>query len=260
MYNSANIPPNAYPRYTPSTHNYTPSLAPAVSIRARSIHSSTNGPGIIAPKPEEPPDPSLEALTKSGLTPAQAYQAQIYRNATPSSLPAVESDDGRLGIDFAAESNSSDQSTDDSSELPWARKEPTHTMSSLPQRGSTTSIPSNRYSNASSTNPSLHVDTASAQSVRSSVASNSPSSFSLAEFNNSLSTETATTTTLVGSSTGRRSSESAHVHRLNGSARRDKSAQDRSMSMSAATNSMRAVLASRVPIPGLPEGASSIVI
>ncbi|KAJ3890723.1 CNH domain-containing protein [Lentinula edodes] len=162
-YNSSNIPPNAYPRYTPSSYNYTPSLAPpSVSIRARSIHSSTNGPGIIAPKPEEPPDPSLEALTKSGLTPAQAYQAQIYRNSTPSSLPAVESDDGRLGIDFAAESNSSDQSTDDSSELPWARKE-------SPQ----------------------------------------------------------------------------------------KSAQDRSMSMSAATNSMRAVLASRVPIPGLPEGRHS---
>ncbi|KAJ3852453.1 CNH domain-containing protein [Lentinula lateritia] len=167
-YNSSNIPPNAYPRYTPSSYNYTPSLAPpSVSIRARSIHSSTNGPGIIAPKPEEPPDPSLEALTKSGLTPAQAYQAQIYRNSTPSSLPAVESDDGRLGIDFAAESNSSDQSTDDSSELPWARNE-------------------------------------------------SPRN-----------------------------------------ARREKSAQDRSMSMSAATNSMRAVLASRVPIPGLPEGRHS---
>lgn len=275
-YNSSNIPPNAYPRYTPSSYNYTPSLAPpSVSIRARSIHSSTNGPGIIAPKPEEPPDPSLEALTKSGLTPAQAYQAQIYRNSTPSSLPAVESDDGRLGIDFAAESNSSDQSTDDSSELPWARKESpreppsiylnvsiskrhTGTMSSLPQRNSTANISHNRHSHAS-TNHSLHVDTASAQSIRSSVASTSPSSFSLAD-NNSLSMETATTSTFVGTSTGRRSSESAHIHRVTGNARREKSAQDRSMSMSAATNSMRAVLASRVPIPGLPEGASLMVI
>ncbi|KAJ3918757.1 CNH domain-containing protein [Lentinula edodes] len=255
-YNSSNIPPNAYPRYTPSSYNYTPSLAPpSVSIRARSIHSSTNGPGIIAPKPEEPPDPSLEALTKSGLTPAQAYQAQIYRNSTPSSLPAVESDDGRLGIDFAAESNSSDQSTDDSSELPWARKESPRTMSSLPQRNSTTNISHNRHSHAS-TNHSLHVDTASAQSIRSSVASTSPSSFSLVD-NNSLSMETATTSTLVGTSTGRRSSESAHIHRVTGNARREKSAQDRSMSMSAATNSMRAVLASRVPIPGLPEGRHS---
>ncbi|KAJ3865844.1 CNH domain-containing protein [Lentinula novae-zelandiae] len=217
--------------------------------------SLTNGPGIIAPKPEEPPDPSLEALTKSGLTPAQAYQAQIYRNSTPSSLPAVESDDGRLGIDFAAESNSSDQSTDDSSELPWARKESPRTMSSLPQRNSTANISHNRHSHAS-TNHSLHVDTASAQSIRSSVASTSPSSFSLAD-NNSLSMETATTSTLVGTSTGRRSSESAHIHRVTGNARREKSAQDRSMSMSAATNSMRAVLASRVPIPGLPEGRHS---
>ncbi|KAE9398547.1 CNH-domain-containing protein [Gymnopus androsaceus JB14] len=234
----SNIPPNAYQRYTHSAYNYAPSLAPpSISARARSIHSNTNGLGIIAPKPEEPPDPSLEALTKSGLTPAQAYQAQIYRNTTPSSLPAVDNDDGRLGIDFAAEqSNSSDQSTDDSSELPWARNESTP---SAP--------PNNRYSNAS-TNPSLHVDTASAQSIRSSVASTSPSSFTLGDYNNSV--ETATSSTVVGA--GRRSSESAHLPRLAGSTRRDRSNQDRSMSMSAATTSMRAVLASRVP--GAPEG------
>lgn len=132
LHNPSNIPPNAYQRYTPSSYGYTPSLAPpSVSAQARSIHSNTNGLGIIAPKPEEPPDPSLEALTKSGLTPAQAYQAQIYRNTTPSSLPSVASDDGRLGLDFAAEqSNSSDQGTDDSSELPWARNNSTRAFSS----------------------------------------------------------------------------------------------------------------------------------
>lgn len=125
--NPSNIPPNSYQRYTSSQYHYAPSLAPpSISAGARSIHSHTNGLGIIAPKPEEPPDPSLEALTKSGLTPAQAYQAQVYRNTTPSSLPPVENDDGRLGIDFAGEqSNSSDQSTDDSSELPWAKNNPT---------------------------------------------------------------------------------------------------------------------------------------
>ncbi|KIK61684.1 hypothetical protein GYMLUDRAFT_73193 [Collybiopsis luxurians FD-317 M1] len=245
---SYNIPPNAYQRYNPPPYNnYPASLAPpSVSARARSIHSSTHSQGIIAPKPEEPPDPSLEALTKSGLTPAQAYQAQVYRNTMPNSLPPVESDDGKLNIEFAGESNSSDQGTDDSSELPWARKESIPTA----QRDSTASLPNPRYSNAS-TNPSLHVDTVSAQSIRSSVASTSPSSFSMADYN-SVSTETAATTVAAG----RRSSESAHVpgRLAGGSNRREKSTQDRSMSMSAATNSMRAVLASRVPIPGLPEG------
>ncbi|KAF9071584.1 CNH domain-containing protein [Rhodocollybia butyracea] len=221
LYNSSNIPPNAYQRYTPSPYSHTPSLAPpSVNARARSVHSGANGA-------------------------AQAYQAQIYRNNVPNSLPQLNNDDGKLGIDFNTETNS-DQSTDDSSELPWAR---TESASPTPQRDSGASFPPNRYSNVSS-NPSLHVDTASAHSVRSSVASTSPSAFSFADYN-SLSTETAATSTMAG----RRSSESAHFPRLAGTNRREKSNQDRSMSMSSATNSsMRAVLASRVPISGLPDG------
>ena len=70
--------PQAYPQ---RQYGYASSLAPpSVVSRARSIGSA---PGVIAPLPEEPPDPSLEALTRSGLTPAQAYQAQVYMNNAP---------------------------------------------------------------------------------------------------------------------------------------------------------------------------------
>ena len=93
---------------------------------------------MIVPQPEQPPDASLEALTRQGLTPAQAYQAQVYLNSpagqqsnwnpyraaspTPpsssspanvpsqhtepdSSLPRIEGDDGGLAIDFEGDSS-----------------------------------------------------------------------------------------------------------------------------------------------------------
>ena len=64
-------------------YGYAHSLAPpSVVSRARSIGSS---PGIIAPLPEEPPDPALEQFTQAGLTPAQAYQAQV--NLSNGGLP-----------------------------------------------------------------------------------------------------------------------------------------------------------------------------
>nr|VWO95578.1 Galactoside O-acetyltransferase LacA [Ganoderma boninense] len=70
--------PQAYGR---QQYGYAASLAPpSVTSRARSIGSS---PGVIAPLPEETPDPSLDALTQTGLTPAQAYQAQVYRSSGP---------------------------------------------------------------------------------------------------------------------------------------------------------------------------------
>lgn len=97
--------------------------------------------GVIVPLPEEPPDPNLDALTRSGLTPAQAYQAQVYLNGPqryqPSPMPpsrtpdpprlGIPVDSSRLNVDF---SNLSDAGTDDSSELPWARKGPSE--STLP--------------------------------------------------------------------------------------------------------------------------------
>ncbi|KAI0263496.1 hypothetical protein BC834DRAFT_316769, partial [Gloeopeniophorella convolvens] len=45
-----------------------------------SVTSSPLSPGVVVPPPDDPPDPSLEALTRQGLTPAQAYQAQVYHN------------------------------------------------------------------------------------------------------------------------------------------------------------------------------------
>jgi hypothetical protein len=43
--------------------------------------SAPHAPGIIVPRADDPHDASLEALTQAGLTPAQAYQAQIYLNS-----------------------------------------------------------------------------------------------------------------------------------------------------------------------------------
>ncbi|EIN09591.1 CNH-domain-containing protein [Punctularia strigosozonata HHB-11173 SS5] len=74
-------PQNAYP---------SPSLAPpAASGRARSMVSqSGQHAGIISPRPEaDPPDPALEVLTKQGMTPAQAYQYQVYMNNNPGQHP-----------------------------------------------------------------------------------------------------------------------------------------------------------------------------
>ncbi|EJF59044.1 CNH-domain-containing protein [Dichomitus squalens LYAD-421 SS1] len=87
--NSSPSPPNPVsqqqgyqpPAYSQHQYGYAGSLAPpSIASRARSIGSA---PGVIAPLPEEPPDPALEALTRSGLTPAQAYQAQVYMNNGP---------------------------------------------------------------------------------------------------------------------------------------------------------------------------------
>ncbi|KAF9006045.1 hypothetical protein BDQ17DRAFT_327221 [Cyathus striatus] len=145
-----------------SSHPYTPSLAPpSLPSRTRSILSNSNSSGVIVPQPKEPPD-----TIHPGLTPAQAYQAQVYQNnpppppdrtpyRTPTALSdrnsypqsqnglsgrphdpprlgiSLERDDGRLGIDFGANSgSSSDQGTDEgSTELPWARHDRTVTAS-----------------------------------------------------------------------------------------------------------------------------------
>ena len=80
--NSVSPPQGYQPQpYARPQYGYASSLAPpSVTSRARSIGSS---PGIIAPLPEEPSDPSLDVLTQAGLTPAQAYQAQVYMNNGP---------------------------------------------------------------------------------------------------------------------------------------------------------------------------------
>ena len=133
--------------------SYGGSLAPpSVHSRARSLASAPYATGAVPQRADDLPDPNLEALTRSGLTPAQAYQAQVYLNSPASqqgwngldSLPPgtlrqeclpeqsivtrstvnvpslglnLDGGDGGLGIDFIGSS----PSDDGSSELPWAR-------------------------------------------------------------------------------------------------------------------------------------------
>ncbi|OBZ74240.1 Rho1 guanine nucleotide exchange factor 1 [Grifola frondosa] len=100
----------------PSQYSSAPLAPPAVSTHARSVGSSA---GVIAPPPADPPDANLEALTRAGLTPAQAYQVQVYRNspasgpAMPDAMPDaphiglnIDADDGRLGIEFVGDGSS----------------------------------------------------------------------------------------------------------------------------------------------------------
>jgi len=74
-------------RYLSNSHqqyhqpSYGGSLAPpSVHSRARSLASAPYATGAVPQRADDFPDPNLEALTRSGLTPAQAYQAQVYRN------------------------------------------------------------------------------------------------------------------------------------------------------------------------------------
>ena len=72
------------------------------------VGSLRNVRGIIFPKPEDPPDPSL---VRSGLTPAQAYQAQINLHSVSPPLPqngrlCVSVDDvPRIGVQIESDLN-----------------------------------------------------------------------------------------------------------------------------------------------------------
>ncbi|PPQ91478.1 hypothetical protein CVT25_013735 [Psilocybe cyanescens] len=233
----------AFPPYVTPHQPYQPSLAPPPHqslSRGRSINSNSSEyigsyPNDLSPQP--------------GLTPAQAYQAQIYTNgpnpsqspwdgpsrlsaapshrsiAPPHELPRIgislEHDDGRLGVDFS----SGDQDDSSSgSELPWARSEP-----AIPMQQNTLSRQHLRQPSTSDpVHPvvPLHVDTF---SPRSSIATASPSPSSGAD-------HSAVSTTLVDHNTNRRSSDSARTmpkFNNNNNQRRDRTSQDRSMSMSA---------------------------
>ncbi|PCH36385.1 CNH-domain-containing protein [Wolfiporia cocos MD-104 SS10] len=224
--------------------------------RARSIAST---PGVIAPQPEQPLDPSLEALTRAGLTPAQAYQAQVYMNSPmahyppqppPPDLPrlgvSLETDDGRLGLDFGANNGTpSEASTEGSSSdllLSRRRSKPSSVHSRLSVASSY--LPSPEMTTFPTISPSsrpypLQVDTG--MSSTSMGGSSSP----------------ASSTMVDPSSVGRRSSESSKT--LPGppqAIRKDRrgSNGDRSRSMSATmTPQYRALLeAGRVPAPRPP--------
>ncbi|KAH7927342.1 CNH-domain-containing protein [Leucogyrophana mollusca] len=289
------LPPQQYNQYT-RPHTLAP---PASHGRARSVVSSPHAAGIIAPKPEEPPDASLEALTRAGLTPAQAYQAQVYLNSPaakqsdwnnapnppqnggphhrlPNDIPRVgvniEPDMSRLSIDFGDDDHGPDEA---SSELPWAQSRDTP-MAPVPQsiqqgqqhqhrQPSPLSIASDQSHpppSSISTRPyPLQLDTA-VMSTRSSLISTSPVSSTLVD--HSVATTSCRSSTLIDHSvatTSRRSSDSARTMPGGPGYRRDRTTQDRSMSMSAASSSMRTVLdaRSRPPIPhmNVAEGRNS---
>lgn len=151
-------PPHGSPQPPPAQSYYPsyaypqPSLAPPTTNRARSVISNQQPAGIISPKPmpDETSDPALDALVRSGMTPAQAYQYQVYMNSPQSrnSLPNpnvpdvdrhspvrhsipngdipqlgvnIDYDNGRLNLDFTGNGSSpSDDADGSSSELPWA--------------------------------------------------------------------------------------------------------------------------------------------
>ena len=129
-----------YPHPHPRPHRPRTLAPPSLHARAPSVVSAPITSAIISPKPEDPPDAALEALTSSGLTPAQAYQAQVYRtNPSPQNdtlpcpseevprLGLIDPDIGSLNIDFGTD----EQPTDDPpSELPWAHTSE-HTRGSL---------------------------------------------------------------------------------------------------------------------------------
>ncbi|KAG9312999.1 CNH-domain-containing protein [Chiua virens] len=231
---------------------------PTLHGRAPSVVSAPITSAIIPPQPEDPPDASLDALTTSGLTPAQAYQAQVYRsnppqNGSPSHsshsghlprLDLIDPDIGRLNIDFGADEQSTSES---SSELPWAHTSEhtpvppfpqTHHLQQPHHRQSSPLSVRSDYS-GSSRHHHLQLDTALMVGSRSSLANSSPVSITVAEHAIGL------------AATSRRSSDSTRT--VPGPHfRRDRITQDRSLSISSTSNSMRTVLDNR-PRPPIPQ-------
>ena len=140
----------------PYQNNYQASLSPPQTIgRARSMNSVPYSSQPIHQVQET--DPSLEIHTRGGLTPAQAYQQQVYmaggrqpsttnpnrrsyhpshnsisgtsahsQNGTLPDIPKVNLDlgaDGNLGLNFGVDTTSP-MTAVSSSELPWVSGEP----------------------------------------------------------------------------------------------------------------------------------------
>jgi RHO1 GDP-GTP exchange protein 1/2 len=130
-----------------------PSFGPLPTSHSRSTSIASSVYSFASPRahPEKPPD---EPVTRTGLTPAQAYQRQVYLNdpqafqrlrlesspsptpivpvsngaqshprveAMPKAIPKTTSDSDNPGLDLAAESSRSSLDSDGHSELPWAR-------------------------------------------------------------------------------------------------------------------------------------------
>ena len=249
--------------------------APSIASRARSVGRS---PGVIAPTPEEPVDPSLEALTKQGLTPAQAYQAQIYmktpmgqshsklesrpedRRSAPNGLPQIPldllPDDGKLDIDFLGDVTAN-MSLNGHYGSNYAQSQPRPHPDSVRSRLSASSsifapIPEQPIASTSSRPYTLQVDTA----VNATGTSVSPASSTAIDPSPSGYYSTPPSSSVPSA---RRSSDSSRT--LPGQfSKRERASQDRSRSMSAAiTPQVRAMLENgrvpRPPVPSLPPSA-----
>ncbi|TFK74994.1 CNH-domain-containing protein [Pluteus cervinus] len=244
------IPQNAFPQNAPGTYNLpgqplngqNPALA-----RTRSMASNPQTSGGFRPPLDEPPDrmangfqppdfSSFQPHSASGQlngsngpqtdwnrhrNPPSAADRHSYPQNGPSARPldpprlgvTLEHEDGRLGIDLTGNGsgNSSDQGTDeDSSELPWARKDPTTS--------------SRRKSHPS---PATNGQFAVSQSIRADImGSQSPN----------LTTSPPPLPSVDGSSTAadpsRKSIDSSRItSRYGSTGRRDRVQQDRSMSL-----------------------------
>ncbi|KAI0091488.1 CNH domain-containing protein [Irpex rosettiformis] len=252
-YTQQYCPPQQQP-YPPGapTANYarssTQSLRPpSTTSRARSVGRST---GVIIPLPEEPPDPKLESLTRAGLTPAQAYQAQVYANnpsyqnqthpddrqyllaESPRIGLNIESEDGRLGLDFgntdvdAEGTHYETYSQQSAGNAPYSQSN--NVRSRLSPASTFAPIAEQPVASSSTSPYPLQLNTA----VNAAFApiSNSPGSSTLVD--PSPTTSSYTTTPSTGHPSGRRSSESSRTLPGPGN-RREKISQDRSRSMSA---------------------------
>ncbi|EMD39301.1 hypothetical protein CERSUDRAFT_104516 [Gelatoporia subvermispora B] len=282
--------PQSYQQYQqpppPQGYPYNPSLAPPASNhRATSIGSAS---GVIAPHLPEPPDASLEALTRAGLTPAQAYQTQVYLNSSlgqrdirsyreqsqvaalnthpvPSGdLPRlgvnIEADDGRLGLDFATDAASENGTEESCSELPWARQLQGSKPASIRSRLSATSglIPTPEQTSFSPGSPSRPYPTP-PDNMHSTSSRPYPLQLNTAMMaappvagpSTSPASSTVVDVTAGSTTSGRRSSESSRT--LPGHVLKHRIAQDRSRSMSATMSpQFRAMIESgRIP-RGLP--------
>ncbi|KAI6149870.1 CNH-domain-containing protein [Pisolithus tinctorius] len=268
-----------HPQYPPQ-HPGHALVPPSTHGRAPSVVSSPhNAAGIIAPRPDDPPDPGLDALTRAGLTPAQAYRAQVNltsnstlpltmtpRNGAPHGVSAndiprigvhLEEEIGRISLDFGSQDPHDRSSNEAYSELPWAQLTPEHSpMTSLPQttvaaqqhrQPSPLSLASGHHSPPTAHSPPYHLqlDTT-ATAVKAATRS---SSLSISPVSSTLVDHSTAANSLLNTST-RRSSESART--MPGPpSRRDRTGQDRTLSMSAASASLRTVVdpRSRAPIP-----------
>ncbi|KAI0339671.1 CNH-domain-containing protein [Trametopsis cervina] len=254
---------------------------PSTTSRARSAGRTA---GIIAPLPEEPPDPSLEALTQTGLTPAQAYQAQVYaathqhhpsglhqnsadRHSYAADSPRIglniETDDGRLGLDFESSVlgpegtfldvyNHQQQQQQQQQRTNGAYSQPNSVRSRLSASSAFSPIPEQPIASSSTGPYPLQLDTTVSTANANAHLSTSPASSTAADLS-----PTVPSAISSAYSSGRRSSESSRtLPGLVPGARRDRSSQDRARSMSATiTPQMRAMLDStrgigmRPPIP-----------